>query len=157
MYNYIAPCIVYSKSGHLVYCVLYVLIIHNTNNTYSVLCNTASFYASRLSSRDATRNAQNEHNKAAAAQQQQLRRSSSSGAAAALAQQQLRRSSSSRRRHYSRDDERWAVEGDFFLKVGTWQALVHRFIGLERVGCHQSSRRQILYLPRFCFLLLIMI
>ena len=95
MYNYIAPCNLYSKSGHLVYCVLYVLIIHNTNNTYSVLCNTASFYASRLSSRDATRNAQNEHNKAAAAQQQQLRRSSSSGAAAALAQQQLWRSSSS--------------------------------------------------------------
>ena len=31
MYNYIAPCIiVYSKSGHLVYCVLYVLIIRNT-------------------------------------------------------------------------------------------------------------------------------
>jgi len=30
MYNYVAPCIVYSKSGHLVYCVLYVLIVRNT-------------------------------------------------------------------------------------------------------------------------------
>ena len=39
MYNYIAPCILYTKSGHLVYCVLYVLIIQNTNNTYYVLYN----------------------------------------------------------------------------------------------------------------------
>jgi len=39
MYNYILYCPLYTKSGHLVYCVLYVLIIQNTNNTYYVLYN----------------------------------------------------------------------------------------------------------------------
>ena len=47
VFLYIKKCIIIlplvfcipTKSGHLVYCVLYVLIIQNTNNTYYVLYN----------------------------------------------------------------------------------------------------------------------